>query len=555
MTEARPARWVAAPTPGAAPPLGAVPARLAALLARRGVASAAEAAAFLAPSPDQLHDPFLMAGMGEGVERLAAVRRNGGRVAVVGDYDADGLTATALLVGVLRACGVEAEPIIPHRLQEGYGLQPVHVERAHELGCELLVTVDCGTSAGPAIERAVGLGLGVLVTDHHLPGEALPPGTVQINPRQEGCDYPFLHLAGVGVALKVAVAFAQRCGQPAPLEPLLRIAAVGTIADLVPLVGENRVIAALGLESLGRTRSVGLRLLLERCGIRGRPRAADVGYRIAPRLNAAGRLAGAERALALLLTRDREEAARLADELELRNRERQAEELRVVTAARDRLAGSDAPLLVAWDPDWHRGVLGIAAGRLARERQRPVVLFQVLGRDAVGSARSVPGLDLHAFLARWRADTLRFGGHAQAAGLTVEAARLPQLAEAWREAAGEWPDELLVPRHEYELELAGDEIDAELLAELAQLEPFGHGNPSPLLRVGALEVVGDPRLFGNGHASFLARGASGHPVRLLGWGWAERAATLRGAIEVLGSLEEDRYRSAPVLRLVDARPA
>ncbi|HVF58760.1 MAG TPA: single-stranded-DNA-specific exonuclease RecJ [Thermoanaerobaculia bacterium] len=557
MKAARP-EWRAAEVPPAAEVLvrEGVAAELAPLLARRGVADGAAARAFLTPSLDQLHDPFGLAGMEAAVARLLLARERGETVAVVGDYDVDGVTATALLLAVLRACGVAAQPVLPHRMREGYGFQPVHVERAVELGCRVVLTADCGTSAGEAVERARAAGLDVLITDHHLPGSPLPDGAVLVNPRQAGCDYPFAELCGVGLALKLALAFAGRCGRALDLPPLLRIACLGTIADLVPLTGENRVIAALGLSALRDVRSAGLKALIARAGLRPPFAAADVAFRLGPRLNAAGRLDSADRALELLLTRDGKRAAELAEELETRNRERQGEEARAVAEARQQIEerGALPPILVAWSEGWHRGVVGVAAGRLAQELCRPALLLAVADGVATGSGRSVPGIALHAFLERWRERLERFGGHAQAVGLTVRGDRLAELAREWEEAAAEWPEATRMRCLEYELEAAPAELTPGLLKKLQRLEPHGQANPRPLLRTGPLRLDLPPRRFGNGHLSARARGADGAVVFLLGWGWEERAAELEAPFEALGHLEADTFLGGVVLRLADVRP-
>src|SRR5215210_2399263 len=341
--------WVAVEVPGAAADLerAGFPSWLAVALARRGVIDPASAERFLNPTLEQLHDPFLLAGMEEAVERLIRARTDNERIAIVGDYDVDGVTSTALLLAVLAACGMEAVAVLPHRLREGYGFQPVHVERAKELGCRLIVTADCGSSSATAVEHAFAAGIGVLITDHHLPGCELPPGTLHINPHQSHCTYPFRDLAAVGLALKLCLALASRCGRTIDPARLLRIACLGTIADLVPLHGENRVIAALGLRALAEPRSEGLKALIKQSGVKPPFSAADVGYRLGPRLNAAGRLDNAEKALELLMSRDPKRAMELAVELDAWNRERQMEELKVVDGARLRFpADSLPPILV-----------------------------------------------------------------------------------------------------------------------------------------------------------------------------------------------------------------
>ncbi len=553
-------RWAEAPIPAAAGDLAreGYPGAFAALLARRGVTDGESARAFLEPSLDDLHDPLALGGMAQAVERLDAARERGERVAVVGDYDVDGVTGTALLLAVLRHCDFEAEAILPHRLREGYGFQPVHVERARELGCTVVVTVDCGTTSGAAARDARAAGLDVIVTDHHLPGSDLPDDVVQINPHQAESAYPFPDLSGAGLAFKLAQAVAQSSGRRPDPEALLRVACLGTIADLVPLTGENRVIAALGLAALPSTPSPGIRALLAQAGVKPPLSASDVGYRLGPRINAAGRLDDAGKALDLLLTRDPAEAAELAATLEHWNRQRQSEEQRVVREARTLVTrrSSLPPILIAWDEGWHRGVVGIAAGRLARDFFRPTVLLAVEGTEAVGSGRSIPAIELHAFLGRWHREMLRFGGHAQAVGLSVTSDRLEALRRSWEESAAAWPAQTFVRTLEFELDLAPGDLGRELLDQLSRLEPHGSGNPRPLLKIGPLRLAGPPRIFGRRerrHLSGLALGPAGARVPLIGWGWAERAQTLAGEFEALGHLELDRYNDRPVLRLVDAR--
>jgi single-stranded-DNA-specific exonuclease len=552
---------VAAPVPATAAALAGpdLSPRLAALLARRGVTDRAGAERYLKPAADQLLDPFLLAGMDAAVARLRAARERGEEVAIVGDYDVDGVTSTALLLAAFGACGIKARAILPHRLEEGYGFQPVHVERARAAGCRLIVTADCGSSSAAAAQAALACGIEVLVTDHHIPGCELPPEVLQINPRQAHCSYPFPDLAAVGLALKLALALLQAVGRKVDLDALLRIACLGTIADLVPLHGENRVIAALGLAALPRTRSEGLKALIRQAGMKPPFTAADVGFRIGPRINAAGRLDTPEQALELLLTRDGKRAALLALELDTWNRQRQAEEMRVVEEAKAMVAARPAlpPVLVLSKSGWHKGVVGVAAGRLARDFNRPALLLAVdeEGEVATGSGRSIPAIELHGFLSRWGERMERFGGHAQAVGLTVRLAALPALQAEWEEAAAEWPPELLARRHEYEIDVLPREISPRLLADLACLEPHGQGNPRPLVRTGPLVLAGSPRPFGNGHLAARARGDDGSAVELVGWSWQARAASLSGRFEVLGHLEKDLYTGGPVLRLLDCRPA
>lgn len=556
--------WHALETPVAAATLreAGYSRHLARLLARRGVGSPDDAAAFLNPTLDQFHDPSLLAGMTEAVGLLLRSRDEGSSVALVGDYDVDGVSGTAILTAVLRHCGVDARPILPHRLRDGYGFQPVHVERAREMGCALILTVDCGTTSIAAARTAVAAGLDVVVTDHHLPGESLPGEVVQINPKRDGCDYPFIDLCGAGLALKLALAFAAACGKDLDPLVLLRIACLGTIADLVPLKGENRAIAAIGLRELEKTRSEGLRALIRVARLKAPYSTDDIGFRIGPRLNAPGRLDSAEAALELLLVRDRGRAEHLARLLDDWNRERQDWEKKVAEEARGqflerRERGELPAILVAWNEGWHRGVVGIAAGRLARAFNRPTLLFAVDGDSATGSGRSIAGLHLYGFLARWKEELPRFGGHAQAIGMTLATARLEELRPLWEEAAAEaWGEKVAVRRYGYELDLEPEEVTWQLFKELSLLQPHGEGNPQPLTRVrGPLRLERAPHVFGRGNISARAAGPSGARIRLLGWDWQEKAEVLvQGEFEALGFLEYDRYRGGCLLRLVDVRP-
>ncbi len=533
---------------------------LAAPLARRGVTTPETARSFLQPHRRDLHDPFLLLGMEEAVKRLLALCESRGLVALVGDYDVDGVTACALLTAVLRALGAEVSPIMPHRVSDGYGLQSAQVDKAHRAGAALILTVDCGTTSSEAIRDALARGMDVIVTDHHVAGEDFPAKAVQINPLQNGCDYPFRHLCGAGLAFKLAQALLRRSGRDEPLAALLRVACLGTIADVVPLVGENRVIAALGLRALGETRSPGLRALMRVARVGGDVTSTHVGFRIGPRINAAGRLASADLALRLLLTRESDEAERLANELDRLNRERQVAERRVVGEAREIFAKRDVlpGILVAWSQDWHRGVVGIAAGRLAREFHRPVILLGVDAGVATGSGRSIPLVDLHSFAIRFRHRMVRIGGHPQAIGLSAAVSELGALREEMENAA-KWPPEALVRMRRYEFELSPGEVHAELFAELAKLEPHGERNRRPRIRVGPLERHGGVREFGTDHVKLRARGTGTDNgpgdglIWLLGWGFRSRLDDLDGLFEVLGSLEWDPYLESHVVRVDDAR--
>ncbi|MEM1180687.1 MAG: single-stranded-DNA-specific exonuclease RecJ [Acidobacteriota bacterium] len=529
------------------------------MLGRRGVVTAADAERFLEPKVEHLHDPHEMAGLPEAVQALLDAKARGDKVAIVGDYDVDGVSGTALLAATLRACKLDVLTIVPHRMTDGYGLQPSHVERAVAEGCSLLVTVDCGTTAVAPVSLALESSLRVVVTDHHLPDGPLPAGTILVNPKQEGCRYPCDELSGAGLALKLALAFAEAAGRPIDPLLLLRVACLGTIADLVPLLGENRTIASIGLRELEVTRSPGLRALIDVARVKRPFTGDDVGFRLGPRLNAPGRLDSADKALELLLCRDLGRAKELAADLDAANRERQSWERQASSGAQKLFEETDPlpSILVASNPEWHRGVVGIAAGRIARRFARPTLLLAEDGDSATGSGRSIEGIHLHAFLDRWRDRLEKFGGHAQAVGLTVAKAELPELLAEWRAAAAtEWAGKVGVRRYEYEIEMRAAALHRGTVANLEALGPFGQKNRRPLLRVpGPLRLTAPPRHFGQDHIEAqLVDGERGR-IRVVGWGWRDRASDLEGSVELLGHLEYDTYRGQTVLRLIDCRPA
>ena len=518
---------------------------LADTLVRRGLADPEAATAFLALHGSQ-HDPLALGEMASACAAIEAARADGRRIVVHGDYDVDGVCATALLVTVLRDLGADAEPFLPSRFAEGYGLAVETVERLHAEGAGLLVTVDCGITAVEGVACAREAGVEVIVTDHHLVPSELPAGAIVVNPRQPGCEYPEKELAATGIAMKIALAVARRAGARLSPESLLRAACLGTIADLVPLTGENRSIAAAGLAALATARAPGLRALLAEAGLAPgtAPTSEDVAFRIGPRLNAAGRIDTAMLALSLFEEPDRERAAGIARELSAGNAERQALERRVVDEARARIeddpaAGGHAILIEA-DPGWHRGVLGIAASRLAREYHRPVLLFGIHGDRASGSGRSIPGVSLHAVLSEIAHRFTDFGGHSQAVGGSLPADRFEAFRGEARELfAARVPPEALERVDEADAELPLAEIGDALCAELARLEPHGSGNPAPVfLARGVRAAAPFSRVGASGVRGRLGDGS--RTIGALAWkpGAALEAMTAAGApMDVLYRIE------------------
>jgi single-stranded-DNA-specific exonuclease len=508
---------------------------IATVLLRRGVGDVAAARRFLHPAEDELHDPALLLGAEEAADLLVSTARRSARIVVFGDYDVDGVTAVAQLRAALARIGADAVPFIPHRMRDGYGLKPATVRRVlNELRPAALITVDCGIGAVEGVACARAAGVDVVVTDHHLVPAELPTGAVVVNPRQPGCGYPYKELAACSVAMKIAEAIGLRSGSPVRRESLLRAACLGTIADLVPLDGENRVIAALGLAALAGARAPGLRALLAESGLPAGapPSAEDVAFRVGPRLNAAGRLDTAMLALSLFEERDSGRAEAAARELSARNAERQALERRVVAEARQRIGPlPEETLLVEADPEWHRGVLGIAASRLAREYHRPVLLFGLDGERASGSGRSIPGVSLHGILKELSARFTDFGGHDQAVGGSLPAAGFEAFQ---REARALFRDrvsrEALVPSAEADAELPLDAVTAELVRELARLEPHGAGNPKPVFLARGVETAG----------AFTPVGEAGLRGRLRTSGGSLRSIAWQPAADLAGLLASGR---------------
>lgn len=456
--------------------------RIAQLLATRGIETAEQAKAFLSPSIQSLHDPFLMRDMQAAVDCLSAAIEKGERIVVYGDYDVDGVTSTAILLTYLRKRGAVADYYIPSRHGEGYGLNIPAVECiAKEKQAQLLITVDCGITSATEVARAYELGMRVIVTDHHQIGEELPRCEAVLNPLLGG--YPFDRLCGAGVAIKLV----QAMGGIEAVEPLLDLAALATVADLVPLIGENRVLVAEGLVALRRAQRPGIRALIEVAGIQAETLSAgQIGFQLAPRINAGGRLANASRNVELLTTRDAKLAQAIAEELDAQNKERQLVEQRILQEA-EALLPKEVDFLrdriiVLCGEGWNPGVIGLVASRLAERYRWPVLLMAREGEVCVGSARSIPGINMHAALFACRDLFLRFGGHAQAAGLTMGTAQLPQLRErlnAVIEAQAQ--PETFLPTEFYDFEMTLADVQEGLVTQLEQLQPTGFGNPMPQL--------------------------------------------------------------------------
>lgn len=554
-----------------------LPLVLAELLVARGITEPAEAFAFLNPELAHLHDPFLMLGMTVAVDRLARAISAREPILLYGDYDVDGTIAVVLLKTAIEMLGGEARFHVPHRLREGYGMQSSVLEAAHAEGVRVVVTVDTGMRAVAEAETARRLGLDLIVTDHHLPAEheAVPAALAILNPNQQGCSYPEKSLCGAAIALKLAQALLEQREserreserreserrEPAhvrekTLPSFLKMAAIATIADAVPLRGENRTIAAIGLRELRRPVGAGLRALFAAAALDPAAKQLtgfDVAFRLAPRINAAGRMDVASEVVELFLTRDSHRAVELAGKLEQLNRERREVEAAALTAIEARLA-TDAEiaadrLLVIDGDGWHRGVIGILASRVVERTAKPAIVISVEDGVAHGSGRSVDGFALLAAIESCADQFTRFGGHAFAVGFALPAEKLPELKRRLRAYAAEHlaarePERLL----HIHAELPLDRITPVLAGWLKKLEPLGHGNPEPLFVARNARLVAAPRIMKARHLALqLAQDSAAPPatppngasatlpasaqptssIRAVGWNLAERAMELR----------------------------
>jgi single-stranded-DNA-specific exonuclease len=531
------------------------------LLCQRGLGDPELASRFLNPSLDHLHDPMMLTDMSVAVDRVFAAIARRERIAIHGDYDVDGVTSTVILRRALELLGADVVHFIPERLRDGYGLQPSAIERLHAAGAAVIVSVDCGIRGAEAARRARELGVDLIITDHHEPDAELPDALAVINPKRPDCAYPDKYLAGVGVALKLVHALCRTAGRESWLPGFIKIAAIGTLADVVPLVGENRVIAKLGLDLLTRgPHKIGLRALLDISGLTGKTiDSYHISFMLAPRVNAAGRMSSPDIATRLLLASDEamgDEARALALQLDGENLRRQEEEAATVAAAKhivttDPDVGARSVLVVGGE-GWHRGVVGIVASKLVDAFHRPAIVLSIDGDLAYGSCRSISRFDMLAALERCAHLLTRFGGHRQAAGLTLETARIRELRAAINDVADETlgPDDL-VPRLRIDGALTFRSITGEVAAGVAQLAPFGAGNPRPVFAARNVEIVDGPRKLKERHLKMSLK-QDGRIFRAVAWRAAEHhdfVAEHRAALDVAFSLEQNQYNGETYLEL------
>jgi single-stranded-DNA-specific exonuclease len=528
---------------------------LAALLINRGYDDERAARVFLSPTYEQLHEPYAMLGMKEAVARLRRAVENREPVLIYGDYDVDGTTGTAVLLRALKLLGAQAGFHIPHRFTEGYGIQQAALEKALADGYKLVVSIDCGIRAHEPLYWARDNGLDVIITDHHLPDEkeGAPPAFAVLNPNQAGCEYPDKHLAGVGVAFKLVHALFREYGREAQVPAFMKVVAIGTVADVAKLTGENRTIVSIGLKDLARVANPGLRALIDvaGCGDGKGMTAYDLGFRLGPRINAAGRMDAARAVVELFDTRNADKARLLAHHLDARNEERKTVQQQIIDLAIAEVKDpKDCHVAVIAGEGWHRGVIGIAASKIAERLNRPCVVLSIDGEMAHGSGRSIEAYHLLNGLTACSDLFEKFGGHSHAAGITIRPERIEELRRRLNEhAASCLTSDDLEPLVKIDLELRPEEVTFSLTRELDALEPFGAGNPRPVFVTRNLRRLSEPVVIKDKHLKFRLAGPQNRPLEAVWWNCVEapgQTPDLNGSIELAYTLEtsawNDEYR-------------
>jgi single-stranded-DNA-specific exonuclease len=535
---------------------------VASLLVARGFDNKESANIFLNPSLGELHDPSLMLGMSAAVERLLHAIDNQQPVLIYGDYDVDGTTGTAVLLRALNMLGATTGFHVPHRFTEGYGIRQEALEKAVADGYKLVVSVDCGITAHEPLHWARANGLDIIVTDHHLPDvdEGAPPALAVLNPNQRGCSYPDKNLAGVGVAFKLIHALFRARGRESVVPGFLKMVAIGTVADVAKLIGENRAIVALGLSDLPRAKNPGLRALIEiaGCGDDSEMTAYDLGFRIGPRINAAGRMDAARAVVELFSANEPEEARRLAEHLDTRNRERMEAQREIFNRAIEEFesSGTDLSLcyaaVIAGD-GWHRGVIGLAASKIAERLNRPCVVISLEGEVGHGSARSIEAYHLFDGITSCRDLLEKFGGHSHAAGLSIKRDRIEEFRRRLNEhAASCLTEDDLIPAIEIDAEIGAKELGFGLSQDLSALEPFGAGNPRPVFMTRGFRVMSEPQIIKEQHLKMRVCGDDNRPFEAMWWrGVEEVEATpqMNQRIDLAYEFEANRWQGDIRLQL------
>jgi single-stranded-DNA-specific exonuclease len=526
-------------------------------LINRGIDTIPKVSAFFNTELSSLHDPYLMKGMDKAVGRVLDAVKNNEKICVYGDYDVDGITSTAVMVRTLRRLGADTSYYIPNRMEEGYGLSMGSMDIIKEQGVNLILTVDCGIRSNDIIDYANSLGMQVIVTDHHECEGELPKAFSIVNPHQYECGYPYKGLAGVGVAFKLASSLLERSGYGNYAEELLDLVTLGTIADVVPLLDENRVIVKNGLEKIRNSNNEGIKALLEVCGLSGKElNAYNVAFMLAPRINAAGRIADASECVELLLTDNPARAAEIARKLDADNRERQGIENQILNDAVAMLESSvdfekDRALILAGE-GWHIGVIGIVASRLVDRYYLPAMVMCVDGELSKGSARSIPGFNIFEAMSRHSSLFEKYGGHEMAAGFTIRTDRISELRERMNmEVARVMGTEKLLPELRVDYKLDSDDINLDTVSRLKLLEPFGIGNPSPLYVYRGLKVLSARAVGSDGkHLSLMVYdGVNEIKCIAYNMGSMQKVLSIGKKIDIICSVENNLWNNIESVQL------
>jgi len=522
------------------------------LLYNRGITEPSQLQLFLAADKHLSGDPWLLPDMHQAVARIYRALLSGESIAIYGDFDVDGITGTALLVQGLSALGGKTTPYIPHRLTEGYGLKTAALENLYRQGISLVITVDCGITALAEVKQARRLGLDVIITDHHTPLEVVPPTVAVINPKLPHSNYPFSELAGVGVALKLLEALFQGIGQEQQLDGLIDLVALGTVADMVPLLGENRYLVKRGLKLINASPRLGVREIIAQSGLNiGSVDTESISWNLAPRLNAAGRLAHAMTSYKLLMTASPQEAHQLSTWLEQKNAERQRLTTKVLAQAREQiLAKGILPLLIAGDRDYPAGIAGLVASRLSEEFYRPAVVIHVGEQFSSGSCRSIPEFNIIYALKQCSRLFSHFGGHAQAAGFTLPTKNLPRLEQILLQlATTQLAGVDLRPQLDIDAEVTLSELSGDTFRAIGQLAPFGYGNPAPTFLSHRVEVVNCYPMGSNGEHLRMKLRQGGIVWDGVGFRLGSYLAEVSSPLGIVYNLKIDRWGGEERLRL------
>ncbi len=565
----RPKTWVEPPAidPVAAAQLAAalgVHETLARILIHRGKSDVEESRRFLEPQADTLASPQELLGAEAAIERIKQATESGQRILVFGDFDVDGVTATSLALNTLRRFATDVDFLLPRRLVHGYGLSMKVLPEVVERRPDLVITVDCGIRSVEEVRALREAGIDTVITDHHEVGPEMPDAVAVVDPKQPGCPYPDKRLAAVGVMYQLMRGYVLELEHELDLDADLDLVALGTVADVVPLEGENRVLTAKGLKVINRHGKVGMMALAHAAGIEARLDSWHLAYLLAPRINAAGRLGDAAVGVRLMTATETSEAARLARELDEQNQRRQrisadtlTEALRAIESG---VAGTDPAGIVLASDRWHPGVIGIACAKLVERFHRPSVLIAMDGGVGRGSVRSIPGIDVCEVLAGCADLLVQYGGHEMAAGLTIERDRIPELRERFARGVEErLTPENSVPQLGIDCEIASESIDLELASELDRLGPFGYGNMRPVFLVRGTTPASPPRTVGRGHLKLRLRRQGAPTLDCIGFDLAGRAAGgfPAGKIDLVGHVAVNEWngRRIPQLQILDFREA